>query len=74
MARLRAAGCVFAEEEAALILAQARDADEVDRLATAREQGLPLEQVLGWAELTGVRVAVEPGASLAVDAVILEFE
>jgi release factor glutamine methyltransferase len=59
--RLRRAGCVFAEEEAALILAQAGDADAVDRLATAREQGLPLEQVLGWAELAGVRVALEPG-------------
>ncbi|MGI3782151.1 MAG: putative protein N(5)-glutamine methyltransferase [Janthinobacterium lividum] len=59
--RLRAAGCVFAEEEAALVLEQARDPAEVDRLATARESGLPLEQVLGWAELAGVRVAVEPG-------------
>ena len=64
--RLRAAGCVFAEEEAALILEQADAAGgggpaEVDRLATARESGLPLEQVLGWAALAGVRVAVEPG-------------
>ena len=59
--RLRAAGCVFAEEEAALILAQAGDPAEVDRLATARESGLPLEQVLGWAELGGVRVGLEPG-------------
>ena len=59
--RLRAAGCVFAEEEAALILGQAGDEAEVDRLATAREQGLPLEQVLGWAELGGVRVGLEPG-------------
>ncbi len=63
--RLRAAGCVFAEEEAALVLEQAREAadpaGEVERLATAREAGLPLEQVLGWAALAGVRVAVEPG-------------
>ena len=65
--RLRAAGCVFAEEEAALVLEQAalvapaERAAEVDRLATAREAGLPLEQVLGWAALAGVRVAVEPG-------------
>lgn len=63
--RLRAAGCVFAEEEAALVLEQAATADdpgaEADRLATLREQGLPLEQVLGWAELAGVRVALEPG-------------
>ena len=67
--RLRAAGCVFAEEEAALILEQAAvvrggvrgGSAEVDRLAAAREGGLPLEQVLGWAELAGVRVSVEPG-------------
>ncbi len=65
--RLRAAGCVFAEEEAALVLEQAARvgpadlAGEVDRLAALRESGLPLEQVLGWAELAGVRVAVEPG-------------
>jgi len=65
--RLRAAGCVFAEEEAALILEQAAlvepegRAAEADRLASARESGLPLEQVLGWAELGGVRVALEPG-------------
>jgi release factor glutamine methyltransferase len=67
--RLRAAGCVFAEEEAALILEQAAlleggtdsERAEVDRLATARENGLPLELVLGWAELAGVRAAVEPG-------------
>ena len=63
--RLRTAGCVFAEEEAALVLEQAGDAvdpaAEVERMAAERERGLPLEQVLGWAELAGVRVAVEPG-------------
>nr|WP_198424070.1 putative protein N(5)-glutamine methyltransferase [Microlunatus antarcticus] len=64
---MRAAGCVFAEEEAALLLEQAAlvepgsRATELERLAVAREGGLPLEQVLGWAELAGVRVAVEPG-------------
>jgi release factor glutamine methyltransferase len=67
VARLRTAGCVFAEEEAALVLEQAAlagpegRAAEVDRLASAREGGLPLEQVLGWAALGGVRVALEPG-------------
>ncbi|WP_232506560.1 putative protein N(5)-glutamine methyltransferase [Microlunatus flavus] len=63
--RLRAAGCVFAEEEAALILEQAGTAAdpaaEAERLAGARVGGLPLEVVLGWAELAGVRVVVEPG-------------
>ena len=63
--RLRAAGCVFAEEEAALVVEQAGHAPdpvaEADRLAGLREQGLPLEQVLGWAALAGVRVLLEPG-------------
>ena len=63
--RLRAAGCVFAEEEAALVLEQAAGAPDpaaaADRLVGLRAQGLPLEQVLGWAALGGVRVVLEPG-------------
>lgn len=58
---LRAAGCVFAEEEAALILSTARSDDEVDRMVAARCEGQPLEIVLGWAELGGIRFAVDPG-------------
>jgi release factor glutamine methyltransferase len=59
--RLRAAGCVFAEEEAALLVAEAADAEALERLVAARVSGLPLEQVLGWAELDGRRYAVAPG-------------
>jgi release factor glutamine methyltransferase len=58
---LRAAGCVFAEEEAALIEAEATDPDDVRRMGTARVAGLPLEQVLGWAEFDGLRIVVAPG-------------
>ncbi|MEV7429978.1 putative protein N(5)-glutamine methyltransferase [Nocardioides sp. NPDC092400] len=61
VARLRAAGCVFAEEEAELLVGQAADATDLDRLVAARVAGLPLEQVLGWAEFAGLRVVVEPG-------------
>ncbi|WOP39299.1 putative protein N(5)-glutamine methyltransferase [Streptomyces sp. Li-HN-5-13] len=61
VAALRAAGCVFAEDEAELILAGARTPDEVTDLVGRRVAGLPLEQVLGWAEFHGLRVAVEPG-------------
>ena len=59
--RLRAAGCVFAEQEAALLLAAGRLPDEVERLVAQRLSGLPLEVVLGWAEFCGRRIVVEPG-------------
>ncbi|MEJ2885475.1 putative protein N(5)-glutamine methyltransferase [Actinomycetospora aeridis] len=55
VARLRAAGCVFAEEEAALL------ADAPESAVARRVAGEPLEQVLGWAEFAGLRVAVAPG-------------
>lgn len=58
---LRAAGCVYAEDEAHLLLAAARTADEVTTLLARRVAGEPLELVLGWAELAGVRVALAPG-------------
>jgi release factor glutamine methyltransferase len=60
VARLRAAGCVFAEEEAALLLDAASGA-ALDALVARRVAGEPLEQVLGWAEFCGLRFAVEPG-------------
>jgi release factor glutamine methyltransferase len=58
---LRAAGCVFAEDEARLILAAARDTEELAALVDRRVAGQPLELVLGWAEFRGLRIAVEPG-------------
>src|SRR3954451_10229684 len=61
VAALRAAGCVFAEDEAELILATARTPGELADLVDRRVTGLPLELVLGWAEFRGLRVAVEPG-------------
>ncbi|MER6414584.1 putative protein N(5)-glutamine methyltransferase [Streptomyces humidus] len=58
---LRAAGCVFAEEEAELILDAAPTADEAAAMARRRAAGLPLEHVVGWAEFHGLRITVEPG-------------
>jgi release factor glutamine methyltransferase len=58
VAQLRAAGCVFAEDEAALLLAAGGD---LEALVERRVAGEPLEQVLGWAEFCGLRVVVEPG-------------
>ena len=61
VARLRAAGCVFAEEEADLLLAEARSAAELEHLLERRAGGEPLEYVLGWALFCGLRMRVEPG-------------
>jgi len=60
-ARLRAAGCVFAEDEARLLLATARTADDLAAMVDRRASGLPLEHVIGWAEFCGLRITVGPG-------------
>ena len=60
-ARLRAAGCVYAEDEADLLIAAARSEAELDTLVGRRAGGQPLEHVLGWAEFCGLRIAVDPG-------------
>ena len=61
IARLRAAGCVFAEEEAAILASSAGSPAELDAMVTRRASGEPLEQVVGWAEFCGIRVLVDPG-------------
>ncbi len=59
--RLRAAGCVFAEDEAQLLISAARTPDDLAAMVDRRVAGLPLEHVLGWAEFRGLRIAVDPG-------------
>ena len=61
VSRLRAAGCVFAEDEARLLIAAARTPAELDVMVGQRAAGRPLEQVVGWAEFCGLRIAVAPG-------------
>ncbi|MBZ4017859.1 putative protein N(5)-glutamine methyltransferase [Streptomyces purpurogeneiscleroticus] len=61
VARLRATGSVFAEDEADLLLAAAGDPAALDVMVARRAAGLPLELVLGWAEFCGLRVVVAPG-------------
>jgi release factor glutamine methyltransferase len=60
-AALRQAGCVFAEEEAELLAGAADSAAGLADLVRQRVSGLPLEQVVGWAEFCGLRIVVEPG-------------
>jgi release factor glutamine methyltransferase len=59
--RLRAAGCVFAEEEAEVLRAAAADDAALATLVERRALGEPLEQVVGYADFGGVRVRLRPG-------------
>jgi release factor glutamine methyltransferase len=61
VARLRAAGCVFAEDEARLLVSAASTPAGLAAMVDRRAAGLPLEHVLGWAEFCGLRIAVDPG-------------
>jgi release factor glutamine methyltransferase len=79
VSELRTAGCVFAEEEARLLLAAGGSAAELQTLLDRRIGGEPLEHVLGWVEFAGLRITLQPGvfvprrrsAVLAAEAVTL---
>lgn len=61
MARLRAGGCVYAEEEAALLRSAAFSPGDLESLLARRLSGVPLEHLVGWAEFSGLRVHVAAG-------------
>ncbi len=61
VAALRAAGCVFAEDEADLLRAAAAGPDDLAALVARRVRGEPLEHLLGWAAFDGLRVRLGPG-------------
>ena len=60
-ARLRAAGCVFAEDEARLLISAASTPADLTSMVERRAAGEPIEHVIGWAEFCGMRIAVDPG-------------
>ena len=57
MARLRAAGCVWAEAEAELL----SSTSDLEAAFRRREAGQPLAHILGTVEFAGVHLAVGPG-------------
>jgi release factor glutamine methyltransferase len=60
-AALRAAGCVFAEDEAQLLLDAAATTAQLTSLVARRVAGEPIEVIVGWAAFCGLRIAVDPG-------------
>jgi release factor glutamine methyltransferase len=58
---LRLAGCVFAEEEARLLIAEAMTLEALSTMVKHRITGIPLEYVIGWAEFCGNRILVDKG-------------
>jgi release factor glutamine methyltransferase len=61
VATLRAAGCVYAEDEARVLTTAAADDAELAVWTDRRVAGEPLELVVGFATFCGIRVAVAPG-------------
>jgi release factor glutamine methyltransferase len=52
---------VFAEDEANVLLSTANSPSQLEHMVRQRVSGVPLEQIVGWAEFAGLRIAVEPG-------------
>lgn len=61
IAHLRSAGCVFAEDEATILASAAIDDADLRSMLELRVSGYPLEQIVGWTDFCGWRLAVTPG-------------
>lgn len=59
--RLRDSGCVFAEEEAQLLITASGTMDELAQMVDRRVAGLPIEYILGWTEFCGLRIVIDTG-------------
>lgn len=58
--KLRAAGCVFAEEETRMLISAAQTSEELASMVDKRVAGMPLEHIIGWVEFCGRRIMVDP--------------
>ena len=62
VARLAAAGCIAADEEAEMLTeAAGRDPGRLESLVRRRERGEPVEWIVGWAPFCGLRITITPG-------------
>jgi release factor glutamine methyltransferase len=52
---------VFAEDEADVLMSSARTEVDLEHMVEQRVAGAPLEQIVGWAEFAGIRIAVDSG-------------
>ena len=59
--RLRSEGCIFAEEETQLLIAEAGSIEELMKMVEKRVCGFPLEYVLGFTKFCGIRIEIEQG-------------
>jgi release factor glutamine methyltransferase len=58
---LRAAGCVYAEDEARILTEAATSPAQLQELLDRRASGEPLEYIVGWAEFCGLRIPLCSG-------------
>lgn len=58
--RLRTSGCVFAEDEARLLISEAGTLEELKKMVEIRSGGMPLEYVIGYTEFYGLRIELDP--------------
>ncbi|PGO26282.1 putative protein N(5)-glutamine methyltransferase [Bacillus cereus] len=61
VSKLRSAGCVFAEDEARLLMSEALTPEDLMKMVVMRVGGLPLEYVVGYTEFCGLRIEVDQG-------------
>jgi len=58
---LAAAGCVWSDDEAAVLVNAATSPAELAVMVERRAAGAPLELVVGWVDFCGVRIALDDG-------------
>jgi release factor glutamine methyltransferase len=59
--QLARAGCVYPEEEAAVLVEASCNAEELDAMLARRAAGEPLEYIVGWTDFRGIRFTVCEG-------------